>query len=235
MNGFRRAFAAEWFKITRRTKYKVFFLILSVLYAGAVLLSVKLSGGAQRGIALEGLILNIYMPLVMFLGANDLIAGEIRTHSIHMAVSAPFSRTQLFLAKFLAVFLNAAAPAVIICVIDTGLAVFGRSLGDGHQLFYLLIDLVPAAALAAFACCVPLVIPGSALSMLICICVYIVLRLTGIFAGFSAALFTSYSAWHPLFLGGMRFISLLARILAIVSPLAFFLSAGCCMMERKRF
>lgn len=235
MRGFLNALRAEGFKTAGRTKYRVLLILLLGAYVLSQLIHIRLPSNSGRGIAMGGFLLNVYLPLLAFLTANDLFAGEIRMRSIQQAVFRPISRMSIYFAKCACVFLNCAAHLMIICVIDTALAFFANALASPWQVVLALVDLVPLCTLCAFACFISLVFASPALSMLLCLAGYVFMQAAGAFMGASPVLFTSYLAWHTLFQGGMSFSSLFVRILMVVSPGVFFLFTGALILENKRF
>lgn len=235
MTGFANAFRAERFKTFKRKKYKVFLLVLLILYALSHLIAGKLPDHAGRGIAMGGFLLNVYLPMIAFLTANDLFASEIRARSIQQAILRPVSRMGVFFAKFACVFLNCAVPLLLISTIDTALCLSGHALGSAWQIVYAFADLIPVLTLCAFACFVSLAVHSPAFSMLLCIAGYIAMQAAGAFMGASTVLFTGYLTWHTLFQGGMNASGLLIRILMVVAPGVLFVFTGAFILEGKRF
>lgn len=235
MKGFLRALRAEGVKTALRTKYRVFLVLLLCVYVLSQLFHMKLLPHSGRGVAIGGFLLNVYLPLLAFLTANDLFACEIRMRCIQQAVFRPISRMGIFFAKFACVLWNCAAHLMIVCAIDTALAFSGNALGSPWQLVFALIDLVPLCTLCAFACFVSLAFASPAFSMLFCLAGYIFMHAAGAFTGASPVLFTSYLTWHTLFQGGMSLTSLAVRILMVASPAVFFLFSGALILEGKRF
>ena len=232
MSGFLHVLRAEERKIFKRRKYKVFFILMLLVYVLIRVLVKKANVGSNL---FENLLLYAYLPMLAFMGANDVFASEIKSGSIVTSLVCPVSRTGLYLAKGLSVFLNCAGHAFLFAALDTVLILTIGGVGSIWQIAYLALDMVPLLTLIGCACFLSFLIPSPALSMLISLTFYAIMAAGAAVLGWSTVLFTAYLKWHNLLLDGVRLSNLLVRVLMVVSPMVLFFSLGALLMERKRF
>ena len=234
MNGLIRAAKTETLKLTKRGKYKVFFLILLILYA-ALRVAANTAGTKGSGIVMGSFLLNYYLPFMAFLGVHDLISSEIRNRSIFLSLIAPVNRMTVYIAKCIAVWLLCALQMLALISIDYLFSFIGPMAGSSMQIVYALFDLIPLFTLIAFSAFISILFRNGAFSMLITLVLYAAMTLASPFVGLSPALFTSYLGWHTFLHGGMNLSGIMERILAVAAPCAVFLTLGAIMLERKKF
>lgn len=228
------ALLSERRKLIKRKKYKVFFLILAAAYFIGSVITDK-TGYAAGGLVMGDFLFYFYLPFIAFLGVNDLIASEIRDKSIKECIVCPVSRMQIYLAKCLSVFFMCALHAIAVVALDYLMGCAHLMRGSVYEIAYVLMDLVPLFTLIAFAALVSVTVKSPAFSMLITLAAYAFLTVGSMYFGVTPALFTGYLTWHTLLHGGVGFAGMLERVIAVVSPLVLFLSAGAIVLERKRF
>ena len=241
MNGFLSVLKAETRKLRKRKKYFIFLLIamgLGVLTGILNTLPALSSEPAINLFSAAGYIdhmFSIYLPLIVFMAANDLIASEIKEKTIISSLVSPVSRTCIYTAKCFSILLFTVVQALIIAagnvvlyfITDGGISLLPFS--------YVLFDAIPLFTLIVFACLISLLTHSPAFSMLLLIVSYILLKVLGSFFGISPMLFTSYIPWHSMLHGGLNAFDLLLRIAAVAAPAILFLSAGALTLEGKRF
>ncbi|MBQ9854639.1 MAG: ABC transporter permease subunit [Clostridia bacterium] len=235
MTGLRNALKGEMRKLARRKKYNVLFILFMIAYLiGRAIASFTHVSGASDVAMGNGLIV-IYLPLIAFMAANDLIASEIRDRSIQQCLVKPVTRMEVYFAKCLAAFIKCVRHAFWLILIDCVLMIFDMNAGSHLQVVYMLFDLIPLMTLVAFSALIAVVVRNPALSMLLTLVVYAGLHVAGSFLGVSPILFTSYLGWHGMLHGGLSAVGFIERFLAVTAPGIMFTALGAIVLERKRF
>lgn len=235
MTGFFRALRGEMRKLNRRKKYNVLFILLLIPYMIGRVVAAFTHMNAASGVVLGNTLLMLYLPLIAFIGVNDLISSEIRERTIHQSLVKPVSRMTVYIAKCTAVFLKCARHAFLLMLIDYVFGFLGIGSGSHFQIFYLAFDMIPLLTLIAFSALVSVCVNSPAFSMLLTIVAYIAMIAAGSFLGGSQILFTSYMAWHGMLHGGIGLVGLAERLLIVIAPGLVFLTSGAIALERKRF
>lgn len=235
MTGFFRALKGEMRKLNKRRKYNVLFILLLIPYMIGRVVAAFTHMNAASGVVLGNTLLMFYLPLIAFVGVNDLISSEIKERSIQQCLIKPVSRMTVYIAKCAAVFLKCARHAFWLMLVDYAFGFIGIGSGSYFQILYLAFDMIPLFALIAFAALISVCVNSPAFSMLLTIVAYIAMIVAGSFLGVSQILFTSYMAWHSMLHGGISLIGYIERILAVVAPGVLFTVLGAIVLERKRF
>lgn len=235
MTGFLHALRGETRKLNRRRKYRVLFIVFLIFYLiGRAVMSFSGVSGAQS-IAMGNGLLAIYLPLIAFICVNDLFSSEIHDKSIQQCLVKPVTRMQVYFAKCIAALLECARQAFLLIAVDYALILCDLNAASYLQAAYMLFDLIPLMTLIAFSALISVVIPSSALSMLLTLVLYAGMHIAGSFLGVSTVLFTGYLNWHGMLHGGIGALGFIERFLVVFAPGILFLTAGAIVLERKRF
>lgn len=240
----------ECAKLLARKKYLVFFIIelaVCLINAGVkVLLShvVQKNTGfvlnpSAMSVSMLSFFIDIMIPLIAFMAATDLFSTEFQDRSIKAILNRPISRMKIFLSKTLAVTLLAVANLVAVFAVTTLLELV--STGAVQDFVYsfsaYLLDIIPMFVVILMGILINQFGKSSTLSMFLCIIIYIVLKLVGIFIPqTSGLLFTGYMQWHNLWLGLMLpFGAMLSKIALLCGYGVVFFSAGYYLFARRQF
>ena len=238
----------ELFKLSRRKKYLVFFILAcGVCQISALrgLVADRIWGEELPASALLGgliqsnlpILVLVFLPLAAILASSDLFAGELSDHTLRFTLSRPVSKMSIFFSKALAVF--------ILCVVylagGVGLTLINQvAWGGGLQgilsgLVSAVLDLIPMAVLVLFFCFINQIVSGSGLTVLLSLVAYILLIVVGTYAPAAGGLlFTGYLRWHNLWVGTtLPFLSLLPRIGILVGYGLVFACGGYLLFDRK--
>jgi len=185
--------------------------------------------------------LQFLIPLLIFMGATDLITAESAEHTMRAMIYRPVERWKLYSAKLLALVTYAAIYLACVFAISMILTqTIGRPLTPG-ELFTAfvayMITIPPLAVLTAFAALIALVGRSGTLTMFILVAVYLLMSvLPMVFPIFSELLFTSYLSWHRVWIGVMPGASRLVHMMAlVVSYGVVFFTAGSLLFDRKEY
>ena len=236
-------FMNEFKKLTSRKRYTVFFLIgaaLCLINLGIkMLVRLVATGGAFENIFKTDLIslgmlsffAEVLIPFIAFLAVSDIMASEYQSGSIRAVLMRPVSRAKIYFSKVFAVF--------SLCIISfLGLyavsAILDAACGnmDGADFAYSLgiyiIDLIPVFIVVLMGAFINSMCRNSGMAMFICIAVYAVLKVGGIFMpSLSGLLFTGYTKWHTLWLGTtLPFNVMLSKLMLIFGYAVVFASGG---------
>lgn len=248
MSKFQRTFSGELSKLTVRKKY-IIFLILGTLVCALVMLAQLLMERISHGsltagffgttFGLLGFFIRFYIPLVSFLGVCDLFSGEAQDGSIRAALLRPVSRWKLYLAKSTAAYVVAVIHLAALFAVAAAMELLcGGSLRTALTgLASYTLDAIPlmvVVLLAAFLC---QLFQSPTLAMLMCIVCYIGLNLLGTFVPrLGGILFTSYAAWHNLWIGStLPFFALLPKIALLLGYAAVFLFGGYLIFDKRDY
>ncbi|MCL2385920.1 MAG: ABC transporter permease [Defluviitaleaceae bacterium] len=252
MTALKAAYHNETDKLLLRKKYIVFLIIgaiICVLFvsAGAVASGLlgHLSGFAfnitPSPIGVLPLFSQVIIPLLVFMGAADLITAESSDSTMKAMICRPVERWKLYTAKLLAIVSYAAVYLGCIFVLSTlvNLAT-GSGIGFSgifNALVAYVITLFPLAVLATFAALVALFGKSSTLTMLLLIVIYATLNvLPFLFPSLFDMLFTSYLGWYRLWIGVLPNASRILHMLAIVGGYGIvFFTAGSLIFDRKEY
>lgn len=236
MTGILSAFKAETLKLRKHKRYTVFLFIALALtvigYVIRIILNQHLHVNPGSSIV-SGALFTVYLPLIAFIAANDLLAGELKDRSILVCLLSPVSRMCVYIAKCLAILAVCLFHALVLIFTETVyLLIFEKTLSLLPYV-YVLVDMLPLFTLIAFSCLMSVVTQSPALSMLLSIGGYIALFVLGSFFGLSPIMFTSYLTWHTLLHGGLGFTDLIIRFFAVAAPMTLFVSAGALILDSK--
>ncbi|MCL2397777.1 MAG: ABC transporter permease subunit [Defluviitaleaceae bacterium] len=252
MTAFCASYRNELIKLLRRKKYIVFLAIgvlICIIWAAL--------GGAMSGfigrmghltinltptpMGALSFFLQLLIPLLIFMGATDLITVEGAEGTMKGMICRPAERWKLYTGKLLAIMTYVAIYLACVFVVSAILSqVFGRPLGAG-ELFAAfaayMLTIPPLAVLAAFAALVALMGRSGTLTMLLLIAAYLAMSvLPIIFPVLAQLLFTSYLGWHRLWIGALPQGARLVHIITILLGYGtVFFVAGSLIFERKEY
>lgn len=233
-------------KLAARKKYIVFFLIevaICVLNVLLKLLVSKIANGAfqisiqNMAMGMQSFFLQIWIPLIVFLASADLFGTEFQDSSIKAVLCRPISRFKVYLSKLSAVF--AVGVICLFGVFVTSMILEGITVGSiagfGTALGAYLLDCLPLLVLVLMAALINQFGKSATVSMFLCIIVYMVLQIGGIFIPqLSGLLFTGYLQWHNIWLGTtLPFGTVIGKIALLLGYGLVFFSGGNFLFLRR--
>lgn len=248
MNLFCASLQNELFKLRKRRKYLVFFVIGAAICvaSGLKILIANLitEGGVSRAAILGGLttadlpfFLMIFLPLIAIMASCDLFVGEGADHTIRFSLMRPVGKGKLFFTKAFAAFLLCAMNLAMVFVVTavTQIAMGGTVRGIGTGFLACLLDLIPLAVLVLFFCMVNQFFRGATLTAVLCIVLYIGLMALGTYVSAAGGLlFTGYLKWHNLWIGTtLPFFAMISRIGILAGCALVFACCGYLLFDRK--
>jgi ABC-2 type transport system permease protein len=208
----------EWSKLAARKKLLLSIgLIIALPIASAVLLSQLQTGVGIAAVSSNDFpirMLGIYtafiLPLIIFMAAADVFAGEIQDRTLKLTLIRPISRISLFTAKLSALALFSLMSLAIGCVASllSGLFLQSQPYSSwGTSLLQVLeaysVAFLPMLTLTVFAALIAQLFRNASGALMICVCIYAGLKLAGFFLPHYAALTpVFYTDWHQLWLNG---------------------------------
>ncbi|MCL2372091.1 MAG: ABC transporter permease [Defluviitaleaceae bacterium] len=252
MKSFHSAYRNELTKLFLRKKYIVFLVIGLIICIGWAALAFVAAGLMNRSAGMFfnltptpmgalPIFLQFILPLLIFMGATDLITSEGSDGTMKGSIFCPVEKWKLYTAKIAAIMVYVIIYLTCIYAISTILnQTMGNAL-DAGQLFNAfmsyLLALPPLLVLATFAAFVALLVRSSTLVMLLLIGSYLLLNVLPLFSPiFSELIFTSYLGWHRLWVGILPGASRLAHMVVILlSYGAVFYIAGSLIFDRKEY
>jgi len=187
------------------------------------------------------LFLQFLIPLLIFMGATDLITAESAEHTMRAMIYRPVERWKLYSGKLLALVTYAAIYLACVFFISIVLSqTIGRTLTT-IEIFRAFasyaLTIPPLAVLTAFAVLIALIGRSGTLTMFILVAAYLIMSILPMFFPiFSELLFTSYLSWHRLLIGVLPGASRLIHMtVLIVSYGAVFFTAGSLLFDRMEY
>ena len=235
----------ELYKLAHKKKYIVMLilvLLVLVIRYGMSYAITRLTQGQvtiHTNLPLEILpiLTDLFVPIVMFMAVTDLIAEGIREDTLKADFMRPITREGLLFSKVIAVMVLSMIYMITIYIAAALMQVLtgGGYRNMGMTFAAYLIDIVPLVNIILLAVIVNLFTEKPALSMLLCLAVYAVLKYFSIYGGnVSSMLFTSYLRWHTLVIGSSLPIgALLGKLGIIFGTMIIFGSAAVVLIDRK--
>lgn len=238
----------EWTKLIHKKKYIVFLIIGICLLCfnifGRLLIS-KLSGmtlsisGGGTSMSMISLFIAFFIPLIAMMSVCDLFSAEIQDQTVKAILMRPVSRFKIYLGKLTA---SALLAFMYIAVLLVASVLLDAAAGKKTiEIFYptaaYLIDLVPIIIVILMAAFINQLTKSSTMSMFLCIIVYMLLYIIGIFIpAMGGLLFTGYMKWHTIWLGHMLpFGALASKTALLVGYALTFFSGGYLMFAKQEF
>ena len=231
----------EWTKLIHKKKYIVF-LFIGVLLSmfnilGRLLVSKLIGSSFSFGFIASGtsmsmitLFINFLIPLISMMAVCDLFSTEFQDQTIKAVLLRPISRFKIYLAKITAVTLMALLYIAILFASSVLLdaAINKETKGVLYSAGAYLIDTVPIIIVILMAAFINQLTKGSTMAMFLCIIIYILLYIVGIFVpSLSGLLFTGYMKWHTIWLGHiLPFGAILSKTALLVGYALIFFSGG---------
>jgi len=252
MTSFYAAYRNELTKLFLRKKYIVFLVLGLIICIGWAALAFVAAGLMNRGMGVFfnlaptpmgalPIFLQVILPLLIFMGATDLITTEGAEGTMKGSIFCPVEKWKLYTAKIFAIMMYVVIYLTCIYAASTILnQTMGNALNAGQLLNAFIsyaLALPPLVVLATFAAFVALLVRSSTLVMLILIGSYLLLNALPLFSPvFSELIFTSYLGWHRLWIGILPSISrLLHMVVILFSYGAVFYIAGSLIFDRKEY
>lgn len=242
-------FKNELQKLCARKKYLVF-LIIEI---GICLISALVSMLATKFLNANNITLNpttmpmsvltffieVMIPLIAFMAATDTFSTEYGDRSIKGILVRPISRMKIFISKTLAIAAVAIFNLIAVFAVTTVLELMSKGGMSGflHSFAAYLLDIIPLFAVILMAVFINQVGKSSTLSMFLCIIIYIILKIIGIFIPqTSGLLFTGYMQWHNLWLGlTLPFGAMSSKIALLLGYGVVFFSGGYYLFAKREF
>lgn len=238
----------EYFKLAHRKKYLVF-IIIEIVICICVLLVQSAANRVIDGpivlqinnmaMAMLTFFIIIYIPLVVFMACSDLFSAEMGDSSIKAVLLRPISRAKIFFSKTLAVILFAAQYLIVLLLITTILELIsgGSASRFWSSLGSYLFDIIPLIIAVFMAVLINQFTKSSSLAMFMCILIYAVFYIVGIFVpSTSGMFFTGYMQWHKLWLGAaIPVTAMLSKIGILCGYGLVFGGAGFYIFDKRDF
>ena len=212
-------------------------LVFSVIDKSAGEFNVSFS--ASVPLTVMSFFAQIILPLISAMAVCDLFASEYRDSSIKAQLIRPVTRFKIYLAKLCAVFTVCAIIFMSIFVISVVADIIFA--GNTSGIFYAfgayvlnLVALIPVILMAAL---INQFTKSSTSAMFLCIIIYILLKVAGVFAPIIDSLvFTGYLEWHKLWMGTTLPLGALAsKCLLLLGYGITFFSGGYYMFLKREF
>lgn len=250
MHSLKAAIINETLKICTRTK-AIFFLCLTALIPIA---SVPVLSRFQSGFGVAAvtsadfpvLMLNVFtaliLPLLIFMAAADMFAGETGDRTIRMVLIRPISRMNVFLSKQAALLLYTGLHLAV--ALGSSLAA-ARFLPDKGNL----AAGIPRSILAYGTAILPMLTLGIAAvfvsqffrnasgALTVCLLLYALAKLASfVFPPFNVYSPAAYTDWHLLWIGHSLAAGKIASIFMFLTACCIlFFTAGYVFFDRKEF
>jgi len=252
MTAFLAAYLNETDKLIRRKKYIVFLIIgIVICILWAVLGSIASGLIGQHGglfivltptpMGVLPFFLQILLPLLIFMGATDLITTEGTEHTMKAMICRPVERWKLYMAKLMAVMTYVTLYLTCVFTVSAVLnQTLGRALGFDalmRALASYALTIPTLAVLAAFAAFIALFGRSGSLVMFLLVVVYLAMSVLPVFFPIlSELLFTSFLGWHRLWIGVTPGASRMLHMFMIVAGYGIvFFMAGSLVFDRKEY
>lgn len=235
-------------KLSTRKKFLVFLIIEIIICIICGLINVAI-GRASDGLVSSSLVLanmpmamlsffiQIYIPLIIFMAACDLFAGEVHDGTIRATFMRPVSRGKQYFSKIAAVMIVAAIYLLTLFVFTSIIKGIGAHSTEGLVDSFLSysLDIIPLIVLVLFAAMMNQFSRSPSLSIIICIIMYIGLYMIGILVPLlSGLLFTGYLQWHNLWIGAtLPFKFMISKMGILVGFGMIFGCVGYYLFERR--
>ena len=248
MKSFLANFSGELKKLSLKKKYFVFMIISVCVCIGFALVSLLIANFAKAD-ATEFIgnmpttilpaFMQLIMPLIAIMAVCDLFSSEYQDNSIKSVLVRPVTRVKVYSAKVLAVF--SLCVTFVLCVFAGAavcdLVILGNTDGILHSMLAYLLDTIPLFVIILMAALINQFTKGSTSAMFLCIIIYILAKIGGMFIPvLDSLLFTGYLQWHKLWLGIMLPpATLLAKCSLMLGYGITLFSIGYCMFLNREF
>lgn len=248
MTLFNASLKNELKKLMSRKKFIVFLIIeilICAIWCLGTMVAGKVTGGTiGAGALLTNMPLNmlsfmiqIYIPLIIFMGACDLFTGEVQDGTVRATFMRPVSRFKQYFSKVLAILILSLVYMGVLFILTAVIQGVGAGnlSGLGTAFLAYLLDMVPLLILILFAALVNQFSGSPSLSIILCIILYIALALMGILISqTSGLLFTGYLQWHYLWIGTtVPFLAMVPKLGILLGYGLIFGGLGYYLFERR--
>lgn len=215
MHSYKVGVKNEFSKLVARRKMIILPGILLLFpIAAAILLSQLQTGIGIAAISsgdfpqlMLGIYTNFFLPLLIFMAAADLFAGEVQDRTLKLTLTRPISRFQVFASKItvLALYALTVLAATLVVSLLAGFALQARSAGIGDALVKAFVSYgiawVPMIALATAAALLAQFFRSASGALAIAVVLYMAFKGLGLFYPQLAAYSpTFYTDWHELWI-----------------------------------
>ncbi|WP_276356905.1 ABC transporter permease [Cohnella caldifontis] len=238
----------EWVKLRARKKTVFFLALIAVLpFLGLMAVQRLQNGvgiaafsGADYPIAFLGGLTLFVLPLLIFLSASDMFAGELGDRTIRSVLVRPVNRYKIFASKLLAIFGVTALGLLLGWISSTAASLFmdapdGRWGGVAESALAYAAAAVPMFALGTVSAFLSLGFRNASGALAVSILVYAAAKLVAFaFPQIAAFLPTAYTDWHQLWIGGAVSFGKIAAIFSFLLGCGIvFYTSGSYLFEKK--
>jgi len=248
MNIFWQNIKNEYFKLAHRKKYLIFMIIEIVICVCVLLIQVAASRVMDGKVVLQinnlamamlSFFIIIYIPMVVFMASSDLFSVEMSDNSMKAVLMRPISRAKVFFSKTIAVSAFAVQYLIALLLITTILELIssGSGLRFWSSLGAYLLDIIPLIIVVLMAVFINQFTKSSSLTMFVCILIYAVFYIVGIFVPAASGLFfIGYMQWHKLWMGAyIPLTAMLSKIGILCGYGLVFGGAGFYIFDKRDF
>lgn len=236
----------ELSKLLSRKKYIVFVIIEAAICLISVLTKLLIAKVSQGNLSLSlqnipinmmSFFVNILIPLIVFMAVTDLFGTEFQDSTIKALLSRPVSRMKIFTSKITAAFVLGVVNLICVFVVSAALEALttGNVAQLGYSLSAYLLDIIPMLVVVLMAAFINQFGKSSTMAMFLCIIVYVVLWVGGVFVPqLSGLLFSGYLQWHKLWLGTLLPVSAIVSKIALLAGYSLVFFSGGYYLFLKR-
>ncbi|MEE1050191.1 MAG: ABC transporter permease [Clostridia bacterium] len=245
MRAFKACYIGELKKLSIRKKYTVYTIISELLCIMFALISAIMgkTAGSTFSVSIPLAVMSVFaqviMPLVAAMAVCDLFATEFQDLSIKAQLMRPVSRFKIYTAKLCAVF--SVCVIIFMCIFAVSVVADFIFTGNRGGVLYAfgayLLNLIAMIPVILMAALINQFTKGSTSAMFLCIIIYVLLKIAGIFAPILDSLvFTGYLEWHKLWMGTpLPFGVLVSKFILILGYSITFFSGGYFMFLKREF
>lgn len=231
-------------KILAQRKYKLLPILIGILVAGSVLIKL-ISGDTLYGsmdnypFSIMSILSYFVLPVLAFMIASDIIAGEEERNELKIALLHPVNRGSILAGKLIAIVLYLAVflLGMAILAVAVSLPFTGLHVSLLAQVFMaVLLAMMPVIMISALSVLVSTFTKTSTASFILCLIAYAGIGLLGLLLpSLAMSLPTGYMAIYKMVLGSQIPWSSLGIGLAILGGYTIlFASAAEMRFERKQ-
>jgi ABC-2 type transport system permease protein len=250
MHSLKAGIVNEALKIISRKKAVFFLLIAAILPVAAVPVISRVQSGfgiaAVASADFPLLMLNLYtalfLPLILFMTASDLFAGEIGDKTMRITLTRPISRFKVFVSKHVSMFLYTLLYLTVALASSTISSLFLAEKGDlpkgllNSAAAYGLAA-VPMFTLGVVAVFLVQFFKNGSGALTVCILVYALAKgISFVFPQLTVYSPTAYTDWYQLWIGSSVAAGKIASIFMFLMACSIlFFTAGYYMFDKKEF
>jgi ABC-2 type transport system permease protein len=233
----------EFLKISAQKKYRVMIALTVLLPIAIGLLHFFPNSVIQFSMGnfpytMLSVAIYFLIPLVAFMMASDLFAGEQERGELKIMLTKPVNRMAIAIGKFCAMLVYISVILAILLILSSIISIATAGFGASN-LFSIVIayclTLVPAMVISAMATLIATLTHTSTASFSICLLSFLGINFLGLaFSGIAPALFTNYLTIYKMVIGSsIPIIQLLFGIGILIGYGLIFMSIQINVFEKK--